>query len=207
MDMKKMRQQIIKELEEQQTINSLYECIQNLYSSEKETPEQVFKNPTSLKVFSFEDFVEEGLNSFIKLSIAEGADSLFWLPANDWIDFNQYVKIDLSCVSETLYDDIRTKWHKGNFGLFTEYGCIFNEKKKWVVQISEELELVVMGIFQDAELAINGFQLEAYTKERFLEEYENFPEDYLNLSYKAAEKDAQIINEAVVYPMIKNYFD
>ncbi|MHC5250756.1 hypothetical protein ACYRFS_05870 [Listeria kieliensis] len=207
MDMEKMRQQIIKELEEQQTINSLYECIQNLYSPEKETPEQVFKNPTSLKVFSFEDFVEEGLNSFIKLSIAEGADSLFWLPANDWIDFNQYVKIDLSCVSETLYDDIRTKWHKGNFGLFTEYGCIFNEKKKWVVQISEELELVVMGIFQDAELAINGFQLEAYTKERFLEEYENFPEDYLNLSYKAAEKDAQIINEAVVYPMIKNYFD
>ncbi|WP_439443885.1 hypothetical protein ACSMFR_03885 [Listeria aquatica] len=160
----------MKELEAQQTINSLYECVQDLYSPEKETPEQVFKNPISLKVFSIEDFVEDGLNSFIKLSIAEGAGSLFWLPVNNWIDFNKYVKIGLSCVSETLYDDIRTKWDKGNFGLFTEYGCIFNEKKKWVVQISEELELVVMGIFQDVELAINGFQLEAYTKARFLDD-------------------------------------
>ncbi|MEN2666214.1 hypothetical protein [Listeria aquatica] len=112
----------------------------------------------------------------------------------------------MSCVSETLYDDIRTKWDKGNFGLFTEYGCIFNEKK-WGVQISGELELIVMGIFQDVEPAIKGFQLEAYTKARFLDEYEHFPEDYLNLSYKVAEKEAQIMNGAVVYPMIKNHFD
>ncbi|MEN2666213.1 hypothetical protein [Listeria aquatica] len=59
------------------TINSLYECVQDLYSPEKETSKQVFKNPISLKVFSIEVFVEDGLNSFIKLSIAEGAGSLF----------------------------------------------------------------------------------------------------------------------------------
>ncbi|WP_439443878.1 hypothetical protein ACSMFR_03845 [Listeria aquatica] len=46
-----------------------------------------------------------------------------------------------------------------------------------------------------------------YTKETFLKEYENFQEEYINLSRKVAEKEARIMNEAAVYPMIKNYFD
>ncbi|MHC5250753.1 hypothetical protein ACYRFS_05855 [Listeria kieliensis] len=188
-------------------LKTIYSNIDSVLLSERRMPQQVFKDVLFTLVFDLEDFMKHGLEDIIGLSKLDQAKKLIWLP-NIGVPANiQMVELNLNEKVTGFSRYLKELWEEGTLFFLLDYGCLFNDQKKWIIHFSIELEIVVLGVFEENKNVNSIIKATPYTKERFLEEYGNFPEDYLNLSYKAAEKEARIMNEAVVYPMIKNYFD
>lgn len=199
-----MRQvrKIVKELSPQ----LLYESLEDKYDSQKLVPEQVFKNAIQIKVFNIYDFFDDQLKSFIDLSKAENARSVFWLPPTRWNRLDYYVEIDLLDSRKDLNSSISDQWEELDYTFLSEGGCLYNDKMNWIVQVSMEFEIIIMGVFEHLKDSWSHFHLKPYTKQTFLDEFEFRAEEYEGVSYSYAKKDSEKMNTTDVYPIVKNYF-
>ncbi|WP_439443889.1 hypothetical protein ACSMFR_03905 [Listeria aquatica] len=188
-------------------LKMIYLNIDSVFLSERRMPQQVFKDVLFTLVFDLEDFMKHNLEDIIALSKFDQARKIIWLPSVGVPEDVQILELNLNEQIIDFSNYLKKLWQDDTLFFLFDYGCLFNDQKKWIIHFSIELEIVVLGVFEENKNVNSIIKATPYTKETFLKEYENFPEDYLNLSHKAAEKEARIMNEAVVYPMIKNYFD
>ncbi|EUJ32439.1 hypothetical protein MFLO_06957 [Listeria floridensis FSL S10-1187] len=153
----------------------MYSLIDELYIAEESIPQKVFKGAVSTYVFDLEDFMDHGLKDILGLSKYENAQNLVWLPHISVPGKTEIIELELNQNLEDFGDCLQRLWDGATLFLLLDYGCLFNDKKNWIIHFSIELQVAVLGIFSK-EIDVKSRILSTpYSKETFFKRLSRIP--------------------------------
>ncbi|MDA47541.1 hypothetical protein DZD26_13830 [Listeria monocytogenes] len=187
-----------------QELKELYMMIDFLYNADVTVPKQVFKHPVATFVYKMDEFLDGNLTDIIHLSRLKSAKHIWWLPNIEVPKNIPILKLDLKDSLANVGSLLEELWKESTLFQLLDYGCLFNENKNWIIHFSIELQVVMVGVFNQDINVESEISAKRYTKATFLSDFEEFPEDYENK--RAGVNESKRINSLITYPFIENYF-